>query len=138
VHTHILAVILAVILLVLTAVIAPLAVAGDPPPPPTLNGQAFTITFVTEKGKPHDKLTFLPDGASCPLLGPATLKITYAYATRNTKVIEFSGKITDAKGAVIELSGSASGTDIHGTITVTPKDDDPTARNFSGTRLAKN
>lgn len=126
------------ILLLMTAVVyAPLAPAGDPPPPPTLTGQTFSISFLFEKGKPHDKLAFGPDGASCAAL-IATLKVTYKYSGKNSKVVDFTGKTTDAKGTVTELTGSVTGTDIHGTITTTAKDDDPVARNFSGTKLPGN
>lgn len=118
-------------------VLVPCALAGDPPPPATLKGQTFDISFLTEKGKPRDKISFDGDSASCAALGQAKIQITCKYHDKRNKVIDFSGKLTDAKGGVIELSGSVSGTDIHGSITITPKDDDPKARNFSGTLIAK-
>jgi hypothetical protein len=127
---------IAAILLSLLALV-PRAFAGDPPPPATLKGQTFDITFLTEKGKPHDKISFDGDGATCMALGPAKVPLTYKYHDKKNKVIDFSGKLTDAKGGVIELSGSVTATDIHGSITITPKDDDPKARNFSGTLQSK-
>ena len=129
----------AFLLLLSLLALVPRAAAGDPPPPPTLKGQSYDISFLTEKGKPHDKITFDGDGASCLALGPAKIAISCKYHDKRGKIkdIDFTGKFTDAKGAVIEVSGSVSGTDIHGSITITPKDDDPKARNFSGTLLAK-
>lgn len=127
----------AILLLLSLLALVPRAAAGDPPPPPTLKGKAFDISFLTEKGKPHDKITFADDGATCKALGPAAVAVDCKYHDKKGKIIDFSGKITDAKGAVIEVSGSVTGTDIHGSITITPKDDDPKARNFSGTLLSK-
>ncbi len=127
----------AVMLLLSVLALVPRAAAGDPPPPPAIKGQTFDISFLTEKGKPHDKLAFDGDGASCMALGPAKVAVSCKYHDKKGKVIDFTGKLTDAKGGVIELSGSVTGTDIHGSITITPKDDDPKARNFSGTLLAK-
>jgi hypothetical protein len=128
--------ILLLLLLTLTA-LAPCALPSDPPPPPALKGQTYDISFLTEKGKPHDKLSFDADGALCMALGPDKIAVSCKYHDRKKKEIDYSGTFTDAKGALIELSGSVSGTDIHGSITITPKDDDPKARNFSGTLLSK-
>ena len=125
------------LLLIGVCAAAPVALGGDPLPPPSLAGQLFAITFLTEKGKPHDKLAFTTDGASSVSLGAGTIKVAYKYSGKG-KVVEFSGTFTDAKGTVTELTGSVSGSDIHGTIVTTAKDDDPQARNFNGTRLAKN
>src|SRR5271154_3301429 len=127
----------AILLMLWFLALAPCLHAGDPPPPPTLKGQTFDISFLTEKGKPHDKIVFDGDGAACMALGPAKIAVTCKYHDRKAKVIDFSGKLTDAKGGLIELSGSVTASDIHGSITITPKDDDPKARNFSGTLLTK-
>ncbi len=127
----------ALLLLLAYIALAPCARAGDPPPP-SLKGQTFDISFLTEKGKPHDKLVIDGDSAAaCMGLGAAKVPLVCKYHDRKGKVIDFSGKLTDAKGGVIEISGSLTGTDIHGSITITPKDEDPKARNFSGTQLAK-
>ena len=122
-----------VLLLVLlaSAGAVPSAVAADPPA--DLNGQVFAIVFLTEKGKPKDTLTFGPDGAACKAIGDKPIKVAYV-TKKKQKSVEFTGKITDDKGTVIEISGSVSGADIHGSITTTAKDDDPKARNFTGTR----
>ncbi len=119
------------ILLLASIGASPSAIAADPPA--DLNGQVFAIVFLTEKGKPKDTLTFGTDGATAKALGDKPIKVAYVLRKKQ-KEIEFSGKITDDKGTVTEISGAVSGTDIHGSITTTAKDDDPKARNFTGTR----
>jgi hypothetical protein len=128
---------LPVLLMLLATVLAPsvmAAAAAQPDPPADLNGESFAIVFLTEKGKPKDKLVFGPEGATCQALGEKPVKVSYV-GKKKQKSVEFSGKFTDAKGAVIELTGSVSGPDVHGTITIRPKDDDATARNFTGQRV---
>ena len=66
---------IAALLLSLLALV-PRAFAGDPPPPATLKGQSFDISFITEKGKPHDKLVVDGDGAACMALGPAKIPVS--------------------------------------------------------------
>lgn len=111
----------------------------EPLAPVALDGDTYTVNFPTEKTKPKDKLVFGEKELTVGSLGE--LKIPYTAKRKGSKATsetEFSGTVTDAKGTVIEVTGKVTdGGELHGSITTRPKDQDPTARNFNGTKTGE-
>jgi hypothetical protein len=118
---------LLLLLLLLPSVLS--AADAKAKPPPQLNGKTFNVTYPTEKGKPQDVIMFKEKTMMVRSVG--NLEIPYETKWKG-KESEFNGTVTNAKGAVIEVSGliSAKG-EIRGSVTVRPKEGDPFAKNFS-------
>jgi hypothetical protein len=109
------------------------AAEAKPVPPVSLAGKSYNLTYPTEKGAPKDTIKFEEKTLSIGSVG-AAVKIPYmASKAGRSQSIEFNGTFTDEKGRVIEVSGTiTSKGEIHGSVTVRPKDGDPFAKNFNG------
>jgi hypothetical protein len=96
-----------------------------------LAGKSFGITLMTGKDPQQANIEFTATDLTCKAFG----KLPYtATPKKGSSAITFIATVTDPRGRAIVISGEVHHKEVHGSITLTPKDGPPTAINFTSVK----